>query len=103
MPRGGGPTRSFSSEGARLRPHIIEPYRAWSNFEFIAEDGAIYEVDLLVVSPKGFFLIEIKSRGNAVGTHGDYRLSVQAGGPGDLGAHQAALSLDRQPAAPKWS
>jgi serine/threonine protein kinase len=46
----------------RERLGDYEPHRAWSNFEFIAEDGAIYEVDLLVVSPKGFFLVEIKSR-----------------------------------------
>ncbi len=39
-----------------------EPYRAWSNFEFIADDGSINEVDLLVFSPQGLFLIEIKSR-----------------------------------------
>ena len=39
-----------------------EPYRAWSNFEFIADDGSINEVDLLIFSPQGFFLIEIKSR-----------------------------------------
>src|SRR3989442_9802386 len=38
-----------------------EPYRAWSNFEFVAEDGSIYEVDLAVLSPAGFFLVEIKS------------------------------------------
>ncbi len=38
-----------------------EPYRAWSNFEFIALDGSINEVDLLVLTPKGFFLVEIKS------------------------------------------
>jgi serine/threonine protein kinase len=37
-----------------------EPYRAWANLEFIAEDG-IHEVDLLVLAPKGFFLVEIKS------------------------------------------
>lgn len=36
-------------------------YRAWSNFEFIGDDGSINEVDLLVVSPQGVFLIEIKS------------------------------------------
>ncbi len=41
-------------------PH--EPYRAWSNFEFIADDGTINEVDLLVFTPQGFFLVEIKSR-----------------------------------------
>jgi serine/threonine protein kinase len=38
-----------------------EPYRAWSNFEFIAQDGSINEVDLLVLTPKGLFLVEIKS------------------------------------------
>ena len=41
---------------------IHEPYRAWANFEFIADDGSINEVDLLVCTPQGFFLIEIKSR-----------------------------------------
>jgi hypothetical protein len=39
-----------------------EPYRAWSNFEFISDDGTINEVDLLVLTPQGFFLVEIKSR-----------------------------------------
>ena len=39
-----------------------EPYRAWSNFEFIAHDGSINEVDLLVFSRVGFFLVEIKSK-----------------------------------------
>ena len=33
----------------RLPDH--EPYRAWSNFEFIARDGSINEVDLLVLTP----------------------------------------------------
>ena len=42
----------------RLPDH--EPYRAWANFEFLL-DGSIGEVDVLVVSPKGVFLIEIKS------------------------------------------
>jgi serine/threonine protein kinase len=41
----------------------LDPYCAWSNFEFIAEDGSICEVDLLVFTPQGFFLVEIKSRG----------------------------------------
>src|SRR3954470_17712070 len=39
-----------------------EPYRAWANFEFLAHDGAIYEVDLLVLTKQGFWLVEIKSR-----------------------------------------
>lgn len=37
-------------------------YYAWSNFEFIAENGTIAEVDLLVITPYGFYLVEIKSR-----------------------------------------
>lgn len=39
-----------------------EPFRAWSNFEFVAEDGSINEVDLLVVSLYRIYLVEIKSR-----------------------------------------
>jgi serine/threonine protein kinase len=38
-----------------------EPYRAWANFEFVAADGSINEVDLAVLAPAGFFLVEIKS------------------------------------------
>lgn len=38
-----------------------DPYRAWSNFEFQTSDRAIYEVDLLVLTKQGFFLVEIKS------------------------------------------
>jgi len=50
-----------------------EPYRAWSNFEFIADDGSINEVDLLVFTPQGFFLIEIKSRpGRLLGDAGTW-------------------------------
>jgi hypothetical protein len=40
----------------------FEPYRAWANFEFIADDGSINEVDLLLFTPVGFFLVEIKSK-----------------------------------------
>ncbi|MBV8268706.1 MAG: BREX system serine/threonine kinase PglW, partial [Planctomycetaceae bacterium] len=39
-----------------------EPYRAWANFEFQSPDGAIYEVDLLVLTKQGFWIVEIKSR-----------------------------------------
>ena len=50
-----------------------EPWRAWSNFEFIADDGTINEVDLLVFSPQGLFLIEIKSRpGRLLGDAGTW-------------------------------
>lgn len=37
-------------------------YYAWSNFEFIAENGTISEVDLLIITPYGFYIVEIKSR-----------------------------------------
>ncbi|MGY1621049.1 BREX system serine/threonine kinase PglW [Geodermatophilus sp. SYSU D00965] len=39
-----------------------EPYRAWANFEFVADDGTVNEVDLLVACPRGLYLVEIKSR-----------------------------------------
>ncbi len=37
------------------------PFRAWSNFEFIADDGSINEVDALVISTDRIYLVEIKS------------------------------------------
>lgn len=39
-----------------------EPWLAWSNLEFIDEDGRVNEVDLLVLAPGAIFLVEIKSR-----------------------------------------
>jgi len=39
-----------------------EPFRAWSNFEFHTDDGGLYEVDLLVLTREGFWLVEVKSR-----------------------------------------
>src|SRR3954454_12617447 len=38
-----------------------DPYRAWANFEFQTGDGAIYEVDLLVLTKQGFWLVESKA------------------------------------------
>src|SRR5947209_2500551 len=38
-----------------------DPYRAWANFEFQTGDGAIYEVDLLVLTKQGFWLVECKA------------------------------------------
>ena len=56
-----------------------EPFRAWSNFEFIAEDGSINEVDLLVVSLHKVYLVEIKSwNGTVTGDQSTWRR--EAGG-----------------------
>jgi len=38
-----------------------ERFHVWSNFEILTQDGRIYEVDLLAVTPAGIFLVEIKS------------------------------------------
>lgn len=48
-------------EAVRRRLPDHEPWRAWSNVEFLAEDGSVNEVDLVVVSPRGLWLVEIKS------------------------------------------
>jgi Nuclease-related domain len=47
-----------------LRTHLPdnEPWRAWSNFEFIDDEGRVNEVDALVLTPAGLVLIEVKSR-----------------------------------------
>lgn len=55
-----------------VREHLpdTEPLRAWSNFEFISDDGSVNEVDLLVVTARGFFLVEIKSRSGTLSGDG---------------------------------
>jgi serine/threonine protein kinase len=54
-----------------------DPYRAWSNFEFQTSDGAIYEVDLLVLTKLGFWLVENKAWGGRIyGDTGTWTRSV---------------------------
>lgn len=43
-----------------------DPYRAWANFEFQTADGTIYEVDLLVLTKLGFWLVECKAWGGRI-------------------------------------
>jgi hypothetical protein len=38
-----------------------DPYYGWTNFSFIADDGTVNEVDALIATPRGLFLVEIKS------------------------------------------
>jgi serine/threonine protein kinase len=47
-----------------LRTHLPDRdcWHVWTNFEFIDDEGKVSEVDALVLSPAGLFLIEIKSR-----------------------------------------
>ena len=39
-----------------------DPWHVWTNFEFIDDQGKVNEVDALVLSPAGLFVVEIKSR-----------------------------------------
>lgn len=39
-----------------------DPWHVWTNFEFIDDEGRVNEVDALVLTPAGLFLVEIKSR-----------------------------------------
>ncbi len=41
-------------------------YFGWSNFEFVAGDGAVNEVDALILTPTKLLLVEIKSRPGTV-------------------------------------
>jgi hypothetical protein len=47
-----------------LREHLpdYEPWRAWSNLEFVDDEGRVNEIDLLVLGPHGLMLVEVKSR-----------------------------------------
>jgi hypothetical protein len=68
-----------------------EPYRAWSNFEFVADDGSINEVDLAVLSPAGFFLIEVKSKPGTLA--GDVHTWIWKEGPSQGPLLQRALKF----------
>ena len=43
-----------------------DPWHAWTNFEFIDDEGKVNEIDALILSPAGLFLVEIKSRPGVV-------------------------------------
>lgn len=49
-----------------------DPFRVWTNFEF-TDGGRIHEADALAITPKGVFLIEIKSwSGRVEGNQGTW-------------------------------
>jgi len=73
---------------ARRAPNC-EPFRAYSNFEFVADDRSLNEVDLLIISRYRILLVERKSRPGEVG--GDSHTWIWRG--------QRARVLRRQPSA----
>ena len=72
-----------------------DPFRVWTNFEF-TDGGRIHEADALVVTPKGMFLIEIKSwSGRVTGDQGTW---VQERRDGSTMAHRNVAQLNQQKA-----
>lgn len=49
-----------------------EPWRAWSNFEFPGVDSTPFEVDLLLTTPSGLHMIELKAWSGAVDVEHDH-------------------------------
>ena len=37
-----------------------DPFHVWANVEFVGTDGSINEVDALVLTPSGLFVLELK-------------------------------------------
>ncbi len=83
------------------------PFRAWSNFEFIAHDGSINEVDVLVISTDCIYLVEIKAwsgdiRGNqnywAINRDGRERVENNPLLLANRKAKKLKSLLERQPA-----
>lgn len=52
-----------------LRKHLPDrsPFLAWSNFEFIAEDGSVNEIDALILGSDCVWLVEIKHWAGCIG------------------------------------
>ncbi|MCK8676034.1 BREX system serine/threonine kinase PglW [Streptomyces lichenis] len=60
-------------EKIRERLGDSDPWRAWSNFTFTAGTGHVREVDLLVVTPSGVHMIELKHwRGSLTSENGTW-------------------------------
>lgn len=47
-----------------------DPYHAWAGVEFVALDGSVNEVDLLVLTPSGLHLVELKHWAGKVSGNG---------------------------------
>ncbi|MFE2361110.1 BREX system serine/threonine kinase PglW [Streptomyces virginiae] len=83
-------------EAIRKRLPDEEPWRAWSNFTFTANSGHVREVDLLVASPAGVFLIELKDWHGSV--HGGGNDWVQTTPGGTSRRHGNPLHLSNRKA-----
>lgn len=54
-----------------------DPYQVWGLFELHADEGRLYEIDLLVLGYSGLYLVEIKSRpGIYRGDHQDWQVET---------------------------
>ncbi|GHF24511.1 protein kinase [Streptomyces mashuensis] len=67
-------------DAIRKRLPDEEPWRAWSNFMFTANSGHVREVDLLVTSPAGVFLVELKDWHGSVSGGGNDWVQTTPGG-----------------------
>ncbi|MEU5413481.1 BREX system serine/threonine kinase PglW [Streptomyces clavifer] len=64
------------------------PWRAWSNFTFVSQTGHVREIDLLVVTPGGVHMIELKSLHGRVERRGGQWVQIP---PGNRRGHGRGL------------
>ncbi|SCL29660.1 serine/threonine protein kinase [Micromonospora nigra] len=58
-----------------------EPYHVWANVEFVGTDGSINEVDALVLTSRGLYVLELKHWQGVVGGDGQqWRRRLPGGG-----------------------
>jgi serine/threonine protein kinase len=60
-PKSDYPWEQLALDFIRDKLPDAEPYRAWQTFTFTARSGHVREVDLLIATPGGLSLVEIKS------------------------------------------
>ncbi|ASU81706.1 serine/threonine protein kinase [Nocardiopsis gilva YIM 90087] len=58
-----------------------EPYRAWATFEFTAASGRVNECDLLILVPRGLFLVELKGNPGRVVNDGEHWIFHSSSSP----------------------
>jgi len=81
-------------EWLRVQLPDRDPWAVWSNFEFIDDEGKVNEVDALVLSPAGLFVVEIKSRPGVV--TGDAHTWTWSGDGRSLSVDNPLLLTDRK-------
>ncbi len=74
----------------------VQPIRAWANVEFVAQDGSINEIDALILTSAGLFLVELKAWSGRITGDGQQWSRITAGATRPLQVDNPILATNRK-------